>query len=72
LSRASLHRLGFRRRSSRGRPKQIIAFGDPSDLLTYQVPRLLDESGKELTIMVSLYDRNEIAGFGLLANPIKA
>ena len=44
-------------------PKQIIAFSDPSDLLTYPVPRI------DGAIVVNLYDRNEFDFFGLFAWP---
>jgi hypothetical protein len=54
------------------RPKQIIAFSDASDLLTYPVPRVQDEQGKDQALVVNVYDRNEIRWFGLVANPIKA
>lgn len=48
------------------KPKQVIAFSDPSDLLTFAVPQL------EKAIVVNVFDRNEISWFGLVANPIKA
>jgi hypothetical protein len=46
--------------------KQIIAFSDPSDILTYRVPKIPG------ALVVNLYDRNEISWFGLFANPMKA
>jgi hypothetical protein len=49
-----------------GLPKQVIAFSDPSDLLTYRMPRL------DNVTVVNLYDRNEGDLFGLFANPLKA
>jgi hypothetical protein len=47
-------------------PKQIIAYSDPSDILTYRVPKIPG------ALVVNLYDRNEINWFGLFANPMKA
>jgi hypothetical protein len=47
-------------------PKQIIAYSDPSDILTYRVPQIPG------ALVVNLYDRNEISWFGLFANPMKA
>ena len=47
-------------------PKQIIAYGDPSDILTYRVPAIPG------ALVVNLYDRNEIRWFWLFANPMKA
>lgn len=54
------------------RPKQLIAFSDGSDLLTYPVPRIRDKQDKDLALVVNVYDRNEIRWLGLIANPIKA
>jgi hypothetical protein len=48
------------------RPKQIIAYSDPSDILSYRVPKIKG------AVVVNLYDRNEIDWFWLLANPTKA
>jgi hypothetical protein len=48
------------------KPKQIIAYSDPSDILTYRVPKIKG------AIVVNLYDRNEINWFWLFANPMKA
>ena len=48
------------------RPRQIIAFSDPSDLLTYVVPAI------EGVKVVNLYDRNATRWFGLFANPAGA
>jgi hypothetical protein len=48
------------------RPKQIIAYSDPSDILSYRVPKIKD------AVVVNLYDRNEIDWFWLVANPTKA
>jgi len=47
-------------------PKQIIAYSDPSDILTYRVPKIPG------ALVVNLYDRNEIRWFLLFANPMKA
>jgi hypothetical protein len=55
-----------------GRPKQVIAFSDPSDLLTYPVPKLRDADGKDVALVVNVYDRNESNWFGLFANPATA
>jgi hypothetical protein len=54
------------------RPRQVIAFSDPSDMLTFDVPKLLNPDGSEAAIVVNVYDRNEINWFGLLVNPVKA
>ena len=48
------------------RPRQIVAFNDPSDLLTYDVPCI------EHVAVVNLYVRNGINWFGLFAGPIGA
>jgi hypothetical protein len=48
------------------RPRQVIAFSDPSDLLTYLVPKL------DRVTVVNLFDRNAPRWLGLFANPIKA
>jgi hypothetical protein len=48
------------------KPKQIIAYSDPSDILTYRVPKI------EGAVVVNLYDRNEINWFWLFSNPMKA
>ena len=58
-------------RSTRGRGmgldcKQIIAFSDPADALTFRVPRV-----KGLTV-VNVYDRNEVYLLRLGANPTTA
>ncbi|MGI8839541.1 MAG: hypothetical protein ACR2F8_01950 [Caulobacteraceae bacterium] len=47
-------------------PRQVIAFSDPSDMLTYDVPPLPG------AIVVNVYDRNEFDWFGLIADPIAA
>lgn len=54
------------------RPKQVIAFSDPSDLLTYSVPKLKDPGGKDLALVVNVYDRNEWSWLRLFANPTMA
>jgi hypothetical protein len=46
--------------------KQIIAFNDPSDALTFRVPRI-----DGLTV-VNVYDRNEVDLLHLAANPMTA
>ncbi len=48
------------------RPRQIIAFNDPSDLLTYDVPCMEDVA------VVNLYVRNGINWLGLFADPLGA
>ncbi|MGI9169196.1 MAG: hypothetical protein ACR2FH_03350 [Caulobacteraceae bacterium] len=48
------------------RPRQVIAFSDPSDALTYDVPPLPG------AIVVNIHDRNEFDWFGLIADPTKA
>ncbi len=48
------------------RPRQVIAFGDPSDALTYDVPPVPG------AVVVNIYDRNEFDWFGLIADPIAA
>lgn len=54
------------RRADRSRPRQIIAFSDPSDILTYRVPAI-----RGVTV-VNLYDRNTPRWLGLYADPGKA
>ena len=48
------------------RSKQIVAFSDPSDALTYTVPPL-----PPVTVL-NVFDRNETNWFNLFANPLKA
>jgi hypothetical protein len=48
------------------RVRQIIAFSDPSDMLTYDVPGIAGAK------VVNLYDHNSLAWLGLVENPIKA
>ena len=45
---------------------QILAFNDPSDLLTFEVPPIPHAR------VVNLYDRNEFDFFGLIADPVAA
>ena len=54
------------------RPKQVIAFSDPSDLLTYPVPKMKDTGGQDLALVVNVYDRNEWSWLRLFANPTTA
>jgi hypothetical protein len=54
------------------RPKQVLAFSDPSDILTYRVPKLRDGQGNDFALVVNLYDRNEWNWFGLFALPTTA
>jgi hypothetical protein len=49
------------------RTRQVVAFSDPSDILTFGVPNL--PSG---AVVLNVYDRNEINWFGLFVNPIAA
>ena len=51
------------------RPRQILAFSDPSDALTWLVPKL---SGEPEPIVVNIFDRNEFGWFGFAADPISA
>jgi hypothetical protein len=55
-----------------GRSKQVIAFSDPSDSLTFRVPKLRDAGGKDVAIVVNVYDHNEVRWLGLFANPTTA
>jgi hypothetical protein len=48
------------------RPRQIIAFSDPSDILTYPVPPIAGVK------VVNVYDRNTPRWLGLFAEPGKA
>jgi len=57
---------GGRGRSDGANAKQIIAFNDPSDALTFRVPRV-----EGLTV-VNVYDRNEVDILHLAANPMTA
>jgi hypothetical protein len=50
----------------RDRPRQIIAFSDPSDVLTYRVPAVCGVK------VVNVYVRNTPRWLGLIANPAKA
>ena len=54
------------------RPKQVVAFSDPSDLLTFPVPKLRDSSGSDIALVVNVYDRNEWSFLRLFANPASA
>jgi hypothetical protein len=55
-----------------GRLKQVVAFSDPSDLLTFRVPKLRNSDGKDIAIVVNVYDHNEIKWLGIFANPTTA
>jgi hypothetical protein len=56
-----------------GHPKQVIAFSDPSDFLTFQVPKIRDPiTGQDLALVVNVYDRNEFGWFGLFSWPATA
>lgn len=46
--------------------KQIIAFSDPSDALTFEVPKIGDAK------VSNVYVRNAVSWFGLFADPMKA
>lgn len=48
------------------RPRQIIAFNDPSDMLTFEVPQLPGAK------VVNLYDRNGFDFLRLVADPLAA
>jgi hypothetical protein len=54
-----------------GRLKQVIAFSDPSDLLTYRVPKLR-RNGTDVAIVVNVYDQNETKWLGVFADPLSA
>ena len=54
------------------RTRQIIAFSDPSDALTFDVPKQTTADGGEAAIVVNVYDRNEFDWFGLVADPVSA
>jgi hypothetical protein len=49
-----------------GKYAQIIAFSDPSDMLTFDVPAIANSK------VVNLHDRNSFRWFGLVENPSKA
>lgn len=49
-----------------GKYAQIIAFSDPSDMLTFDVPAIAN------TKVVNLYDRNSFSFFGLFESPSSA
>jgi len=49
-----------------GKYAQIIAFSDPSDMLTFDVPPIANSK------VVNVYDRNSFRWFGLIENPSKA
>lgn len=57
-------------------PKQVIAFSDPSDLLTYAVPDICDPdvrtAGECPIRVVNVYVRNGLRFLGLVANPLRA
>lgn len=53
-------------------PRQIIAFSDPSDMLTFNVPSLPGERDGSRALVVNIYDRNAINWFGVFVNPGKA
>lgn len=52
--------------------RQIIAFSDPSDLLTFNVPKLPSQKAGDETLVVNVYDSNALNWFGLFASPGKA
>jgi hypothetical protein len=56
------------------RPRQIVAFSDPSDALTWLVPKLpADGEPEDLQpIVVNVFDRNEFDWFHLAADPLSA
>jgi hypothetical protein len=56
------------------RPRQIVAFSDPSDALTWLVPKLpADNEPQDLQpIVVNVFDRNEFDWFRLAADPLSA
>jgi hypothetical protein len=54
------------------RPRQVLAFSDPSDALTYLVPPLPGAPGEPAPIVVNIFDRNEFDWFHLIADPLSA
>jgi hypothetical protein len=54
------------------RPKQVIAFSDPSDFLTFPVPKLKYSDGTDAAWVVNVYVRNEWSFFRFFANPLSA
>jgi len=54
------------------RVKQIVSFSDPSDLLTFPVPRIPPDPGQPPVRVVNVYDRNEFSFLRLFANPLNA
>jgi hypothetical protein len=56
------------------RPRQVVAFSDPSDALTWLVPKLPAPGEPEdlQPIVVNVFDRNEFDWFHFAADPISA
>ncbi|MBV8682301.1 MAG: hypothetical protein JO111_05465 [Caulobacteraceae bacterium] len=54
------------------RPRQVLAFSDPSDALTWLVPKLAAAPEEPEPIVVNILDRNEFDFFHLAADPISA
>lgn len=54
------------------RPRQILAFSDPSDALTFLVPKLPGAPPEPEPIVVNIFDRNEFDWLRLAADPISA
>ena len=54
------------------RPRQILAFSDPSDALTWLVPKLPAAPGEPEPIVVNIFDRNEFDFLHLVADPVSA
>ncbi|MCR5877405.1 hypothetical protein [Phenylobacterium sp. J367] len=52
--------------------RQVIAFSDPSDLLTFDMPRLIRPDGSEAAVVVNVHTRNATSWLGLFADPLKA
>lgn len=69
-----LHRWAATPRPGRAglRPRQVLAFSDPSDALTWLVPKLPAAPGEEEPIVVNIFDRNEFSWFRFAADPISA
>ncbi len=53
-------------RAGRAVPRQIIAFNDPSDMLTWRVPEIGGAT------VVNIHNRNATAWFGFVADPVAA
>ena len=64
---AALKHLGY----GEGEVAGIVAYIDANDTIE-GAPKLRDDDGNDIALVVNLYDRNEWRWFGLLANPLSA